>query len=55
MMSLSLSLCRGLGVIKGEYTQAPGLSSGFLVAVPSVTLSEESQTSLVATLVPLKE
>ena len=44
VMSHSLCLCRGLGDIKGECTEALRLLSGFLVAVHSVTLSEELQT-----------
>ena len=41
MISLSLHLCRRQGAIKGECTQALGLSSGFLAAVHLVTLCEK--------------
>ena len=43
-MSLSICLCRGLGVIKEKHAWASGLSSGFLVALCSVTLHEKPQT-----------
>ena len=43
-MSLLLHLCRGLQVITVEHMRALRLLSGFLVAVHSVTLSEEPQT-----------